>query len=444
MGLPDWCLADPVPWLGSRRSRRYRFRRICWWWRRWWRLSGGAARCCRWPDLPRSRRIRRYKFRVGHSNELRRDLVGVRRRKWRQWRGWTEWDRRNRRQRRGASARGVVKSRCRNRTARICPGWCQHRWRRRIKLWYRIELSDVRWRRRGGFLARWRWLWGFKRRRWRWCKWPRHTAVVRQCDGMRKLAGESHKIARAGVNMETCFTSCSAFTRAEEGGYVADPRDSGNWTGGQVGDGDLVGSNMGVGAPALAAWMGPGARVTAEQMRKLALPTYEAIARCKYWSPLECGALPPGVDLMMFDFGWNRGVTASLNILIRCLSVSQPKIKLSQGLAALSALESVLPGSILPQICRSGVVILQGRLGIQEDGVAGPTTAKYLEARPDLYRTALILALSSAQISSYRRLANFAIYGTGWLARTARRQAVALSLAQTPVIQTDMSKIAAA
>ena len=188
---------------------------------------------------------------------------------------------------------------------------------------------------------------------------------------------------------------------------------------------------MGVGAPALAAWMGPGARLTAEQMRKLPLSTYEAIARCKYWSPLQCGALPSGVDLMMFDFGWNRGVTTSLDLLSRCLSTGQSQIDSTQSLAAVQALQSVLPVSILPQVSRSGVLMLQDRLGIKEDGIAGPETAKQLAARPDLYVPALILALSSAQINSYRRLTNFSIYGAGWLARTARRQAVALSLAES-------------
>ena len=244
--------------------------------------------------------------------------------------------------------------------------------------------------------------------------------------------------------METCFASCSAFTRAEEGGYVADSRDSGNWTGGQVGNGDLVGSNMGVGAPALAAWMGPGARVTAEQMRKLALSTYEAIARCKYWSPLECATLPMGVDLMIFDFGWNRGVTTSLNLLIQCLTAGHAQTDVARVWAAVYALESVLPSSILPQISRSGVVILQDRLGIQEDGFAGPETAKQLALRPDLYVTALILALASAQISSYRRLTNFPIYGVGWLARTARRQTAALSLAQSSTARGDVSTVAMA
>ena len=120
--------------------------------------------------------------------------------------------------------------------------------------------------------------------------------------------------------METSFETCLAFTRGEEGGYVSDSRDSGNWTSGQVGQGTLVGSNMGVGAPALLEWMGPGATVTAEQMQYLPLSTYEAIARCKYWTPLGCEVMPAGLDMMAFDFGWNRGTGTSLTLFARCLA----------------------------------------------------------------------------------------------------------------------------
>ena len=225
---------------------------------------------------------------------------------------------------------------------------------------------------------------------------------------------------------------------------MADPRDSGNWTSGQVGVGDLVGSNMGVGAPALLLWMGPGARITADQMRKLALPTYETIARCHYWSPLDCSTLPSGIDLMVFDFGWNRGVTTCLNILIRCLNNGRPQAGLARPLLTNHALESIPSSSILPQICRSGVVTLQGMLGIREDGVAGPETVKQLTAQPQFNVTALILALTTAQIASYRELANFPVYGAGWLARTARRQTAALSLALPPTVRGDRSSVAAA
>ena len=101
--------------------------------------------------------------------------------------------------------------------------------------------------------------------------------------------------------MEVCFESCLTFTRTEEGGYVDDARDSGNWSSGRVGQGRLIGSNMGVGAPALIAWMGPQAYVTAEQMKNLQPATYNAIASSRYWNPIGCGNVPAGFDLMLFE-----------------------------------------------------------------------------------------------------------------------------------------------
>jgi lysozyme family protein len=240
--------------------------------------------------------------------------------------------------------------------------------------------------------------------------------------------------------MESCFASCSAFTRTEEGGYVDDPRDSGNWTGGHVGQGVLVGSNMGVGAPALLAWMGPGARITTEQMRKLPLATYEAIARCKYWSPMGCGLLPAGLDLMVFDFGWNRGIRTSLDIVTRSLGVDQQQAG-SRTSAGITTKTGGTPEQLLQGMTAANVRILQKALDLSADGIAGAQTVKGLEARQDLHLMAAILALSAAQVASYRQLANFPIYGTGWLARSARRQAAALAAARQSVpaaIQTGM------
>lgn len=174
------------------------------------------------------------------------------------------------------------------------------------------------------------------------------------------------------------FVGCSAFTRVEEGGYVDDPRDTGNWTGGAVGLGVLIGSNMGVGAPALAAWLKTSS-LTIDTMRTLSFSVYSALARAQYWNPMACDDMPPGADLMLFDFGWNRGVGTSIRLLQRVLGVSQ-------------------------------------------DGICGPNTIRAAHRRPGL---GLVQDLATEQSASYRSLRNFNIYGRGWLARTGRRQAEA-------------------
>ena len=229
--------------------------------------------------------------------------------------------------------------------------------------------------------------------------------------------------------METCFASCTSFTRAEEGGYVADCRDSGNWTSGHVGEGRLIGSNMGVGAPALSAWMGAGVNVTAQEMRTLSLDTYGAIARCNYWAPLGCESFPAGIDLMSFDFGWNRGIATSLTMMIQCLGIAQPPTMRLEPEAIVQTIHTVSPEVLLKHIPTAGMEILQRALGVQVDGVAGVKTIGAFYLRQDLRMVAIILALSAAQVRSYRQLNNFPTYGRGWLARSARRQTAALSAA---------------
>lgn len=230
--------------------------------------------------------------------------------------------------------------------------------------------------------------------------------------------------------METGFASCLVFTQGEEGGYVADRRDSGNWTSGQVGRGTLIGSNMGIGAPALLAWMGPNEPITAQEMRDLRFSTFEAIARAKYWGPLGCEMVPEGLDLMLFDFGWNRGITTSLNSLARCLGVGLPGDQPMTSAALADALQQIPAVALLRQLSTGGVRTLQRMLGVSDDGIAGPQTAAAFDTRQDLRVIALILALSAAQIASYRLLANFSVYGAGWLARSARRQMTSVFLAQ--------------
>nr|WP_321986640.1 glycosyl hydrolase 108 family protein [uncultured Lichenicoccus sp.] len=227
------------------------------------------------------------------------------------------------------------------------------------------------------------------------------------------------------------FAACTAFTQAEEGGYVSDPRDSGNWTGGQTGVGILIGSNMGVGAPALERWFGTSTKLTAALMRALPLATYEAIAFQEYWQPMDCPILPCGLDLMVFDFGWNRGCLTSVNIFLRSLSLDPSCLDRADGAALDAALCAVPLPTWLRGISLADIMALQALLGLHVDGIAGPLTLAALQGRPDLRDRLAILVLASAQVLSYRQLSNFATFGAGWLARSSRRRISALALLAT-------------
>ena len=191
----------------------------------------------------------------------------------------------------------------------------------------------------------------------------------------------------------------------------------------------LIGSNMGVGAPALLAWEGTAAHITPEQMQRLSLDTYEAIARQNYWTPLGGEALPAGIDLMSFDFGWNRGVTTSLDVIMQCLGISEYHAVDLKPVLVAQAIQVVPPEVILRHLAAAQIQILQEALGVQADGILGGETIDAFSSRQDLRVMAIILALSTLQVRSYKQLTNFSIYGRGWLARSARRQTAALSAA---------------
>src|ERR1700761_1361483 len=125
------------------------------------------------------------------------------------------------------------------------------------------------------------------------------------------------------LSSQTCevvmsdFDTCLAFTLAEEGGYQCLANDPGNWTGGHLGVGELIGTCRGISAPVLAAWMSPAERPALSPRLMAALPQALAatIYGSQFWLPCGGPSLPPGVDLMVFDHAVNCGVRASVRLL---------------------------------------------------------------------------------------------------------------------------------
>lgn len=112
------------------------------------------------------------------------------------------------------------------------------------------------------------------------------------------------------------FQACDAFVAAQEGGYQNDPGDPGNWY-----QGELVGTNRGISAPVLSAWLGEAA--TAPVMQSLTETTAAAIRESDYWDAIDGSALPAGVDLMVYDDAINRGVGAAAKTLQGLVNVVQ-------------------------------------------------------------------------------------------------------------------------
>ena len=220
------------------------------------------------------------------------------------------------------------------------------------------------------------------------------------------------------------FDACLDFVRTAEGGYSSDPKDPGNWLQDEKGRKEtLIGSRYGVSALMLASWMAPRT-VTADDMRNLDLDTFDAIARSRFWNPLACSALPPGLDLMVFDYGWNCGVHASASLLQRMLGVTMDG---AIGPYTLAALAQADVADILPQIDPDNLTILHSRLGLPPSSGIGQEVKRAL-ARQQGMEMLQVLVFSGMQEREYRLRAGFRRWGRGWLARTKRRTETALAL----------------
>jgi lysozyme family protein len=165
------------------------------------------------------------------------------------------------------------------------------------------------------------------------------------------------------------FDRCLAEVLRLEGGYVDDPRDPGGAT------------RFGVTRAVLSEAIGRDA--SAEDVAALTEEEAAAIYRSRYWAPTRCAELPAGVDLVVFDSAVNMG-----------------------------------PGT--------SARLLQAALGVTTDGVVGPRTLAAVSIRP---AADVIRAVSELRRQRYRALANFSVFGRGWLSRTDTVEALALAWA---------------
>ncbi|GAN83855.1 hypothetical protein NO263_03840 [Gluconacetobacter entanii] len=202
---------------------------------------------------------------------------------------------------------------------------------------------------------------------------------------------------------ETDFDFCADFTLNEEGGYQKNPADPGNWTGGAIGQGILIGTNMGISAPCLRGWLN---RVPTEaDMRGLTESMFSQIYADLFWTPCGGAELPSGINLMVVDEAFNAGEETSLRQLAEVRSSLTP----TRLIAPLFAMR------------------LQATLGVRADGIIGPVTLEAIAAA-DALDLVHICALGSLQDNAYRQDAGFAEFGTDWLGRTARRVTSAFQL----------------
>ena len=167
----------------------------------------------------------------------------------------------------------------------------------------------------------------------------------------------------------TKFDACMPFIFKAEGGYSDNPNDPGGPT------------NFGITLATLRAYEG-NPNLTAEDVKALSPQAAKEIYRTAYWNRMQCGELPPGLDLEVFDFGVNSGPA------------------------------------------KKSVKTLQRLVGVTQDGSVGPIT---LAAVRQFNVDDLISRFAQARLAFYQSL-NMPEFEKGWATRVAQIQTAATNM----------------
>jgi hypothetical protein len=127
------------------------------------------------------------------------------------------------------------------------------------------------------------------------------------------------------------FDACMPFIFKAEGGYSDTPGDSGGPT------------NFGITLATLKAYDGDQ-NLTADAVKALTPEMAKEIYRTAYWNRMQCGSLPPGLDLEVFDFGVNAGPSEAVKTLQKIVGVTQDG---SIGPITLAALGQLKPKDVI-------------------------------------------------------------------------------------------------
>lgn len=153
-----------------------------------------------------------------------------------------------------------------------------------------------------------------------------------------------------------------------EAGYQCDARDKGNWTGGEVGKGDLKGTKYGVSA----------ASYPHLDIINLSIADAVAIYKRDFWDTARLDELHPATSLSVFDFGINAGMRESIIVLQRCLAI--PETGHLEQLAV--SAESVRdPHQLAQQFCVERIMAYRKMPGWAVDGKGWAARARATAAK---------------------------------------------------------------
>lgn len=109
------------------------------------------------------------------------------------------------------------------------------------------------------------------------------------------------------------FELAHKLTAGFEGGYSDHPNDNGNWTGGAMGVGKLIGTNLGIAAPVLKAYL--KRMPTVQDMKSLKIETAKKIYKINYWDQIRGDEWNNQDNAnIVYDMAVNSGVSRSIKL----------------------------------------------------------------------------------------------------------------------------------
>lgn len=233
--------------------------------------------------------------------------------------------------------------------------------------------------------------------------------------------------AIAGATSPATLAAVRAFNQKEEGGLNLSQFDKGNYL-----NGVLIGTNRGISAPVLSAWLRahrPGTNLTADYMRELPEDVYEAIWQSEFWATMgldSIAPISPGIALSAFDHGFNRGPHWGPALVQAMLKMPIHQQDGVFGPATAAAFKAADPMKVAQLASVASIRSIQAAVRVPVvTGYYDPQTVSAVNT-PAKRNIVAIYALRDLQLADYHRLGG--PVNQQWIDRANRRCTAAVVL----------------
>jgi lysozyme family protein len=165
---------------------------------------------------------------------------------------------------------------------------------------------------------------------------PAADKLAASGNGAATGSGATGGTAKQPIPASARFDACVTFVLEREGGYSENPRDKGGPT------------NFGITQTTLQAWRQEA--VSIEALKSMTQDEAKAIYHANYWNGARCDALPPGVDLTVFDAGVMSGPGQGVKFLQHAAGLQGAEVDGAVGQQTLASVTAAVPSRLIDEM----------------------------------------------------------------------------------------------